>query len=61
MRKITALFRKDGTVTVETTGYLGNACEEATRRIHQGLGKVTDDKPTPEMFQQLDGGLSITA
>jgi hypothetical protein len=37
--------------TVETKGYAGNACKDATREFEKKLGKTTSDKPTAEAYQ----------
>lgn len=42
----------DGTkTTVETKGFAGRACLDATVALEQALGVKTADTPTPEMSQ----------
>jgi len=69
VRKLT--FIKDGktlevtvgpdSVTLETKGYSGTSCLDATRSIEERLGTVTATDHTPEMYdrestcQVLDG------
>lgn len=41
----------DGDVTVETKGYSGPECKQATRDLQAALGEVVSDKNTPEYYQ----------
>ena len=40
-------IRKDGTVTEEVMGTVGNECENLTKRIEERLGTVQDVKHKP--------------
>ncbi len=45
---------KDGKFKVETSGYVGEACLEATARLEARIGKVSTDEPTAEMHEQQE-------
>lgn len=38
------------TVQVETNGFTGTACQDATKQIEQALGAVQSDIKTPEAY-----------
>lgn len=40
-----------GETTVQTKGFTGPSCRDASRFVEQALGVVQSDKPTPEMYQ----------
>ncbi len=41
---------QDGSTKVETKGFEGNRCSEATRFLERSLGCVTSDKRTAEFY-----------
>lgn len=41
-----------GTVTVETDGFVGRDCEEATRPIERELGVVSERERKPEYYRR---------
>ena len=43
-----------GQTRVETRGFTGGECREASKFIEQALGKRTDEKLTAEFHQGLD-------
>jgi hypothetical protein len=45
---------KDGKTTVETEGFGGESCREATRRLEERLGKVTSDQDTDDIHRQSE-------
>ena len=45
MKTITILIDKTGQVYMQTNGFEGTACWDATKAIEQGLGIVLSDKP----------------
>lgn len=49
MKTITILIAPDGTSTVETKGFTGKACLEATRDIEEALGRVRERKTKREI------------
>ncbi len=45
---------KDGKFTVETTGYVGDSCREATSRLQDRLGVTLTDVATDEAHQEVE-------
>lgn len=43
---------KGGKFTVETTGYAGESCREATAKLEERIGVKVTDEPTAEMYQE---------
>lgn len=60
MKKIEIKVSPRGEVTVQTKGYAGAECEEASKSIEKALGVKTSDERTSEYFQEqpLDQNLS---
>jgi len=46
MKTITILIDKTGEVSMQTHGYEGQACKDATKAMEQGLGVVLSDRPS---------------
>jgi ribosome-binding factor A len=44
----------DGQTRVETRGFSGAGCREASRFIEEALGKRASERTTPEFFQVAD-------
>lgn len=45
------LIAPDGSTRVETKGYSGRTCREASRFLEQALGQPTQETLTPEFYQ----------
>ena len=45
-------IRQDGTVTEEFMGFVGNECENLTKRIEERLGVVERVEHKPEYYEQ---------
>jgi len=41
----------DGAASVQTRGFSGSTCREASRFLEEALGNRTDEKLTPEFHQ----------
>jgi len=41
---------KNGNVKIETSGFSGSACQDATRRLSKVLGRSVKDEATAEMY-----------
>lgn len=48
MAKTITVDIQDGKTTIETRGYTGKACMDATAELEKALGTRTSDKKTPE-------------
>ena len=46
MKTIMILIDKTGQVSMQTNGYEGTACKDATKAIERGLGVVLSDRPS---------------
>ncbi len=49
-RTIEVTIDPEGIVSVEATGFRGNACEKATKEIEEALGLQKNRKKKPEYF-----------
>jgi len=45
---------RKGGVKIETTGFSGNSCREATQTLESRLGKVISDETTAEGEQETE-------
>jgi len=53
MRQITVTVDADGTATVETRGFAGAECEQATRELETALyGRPGKGQRTPEYYHR---------
>ena len=50
-QSIEILVSPSGETTVQTKGFAGSSCRDASRFIEQALGEVQSDQPTAEMYQ----------
>ena len=48
---IEILISPTGQTTLQTKGFAGSSCRDATRLLEQALGTVESDSPTAEMYQ----------
>ncbi len=51
MKTIEIIVDRDGRTTVETKGFTGSECRQASRFIEESLGVITSDRTTVEAFQ----------
>jgi hypothetical protein len=54
MKIIEILVSPTGQVTVQTKGFTGASCQEASRFIEQALGRRTGEQLTAEFHQSHD-------
>jgi len=54
LERITVEITKEGTVTVSTSGFKGNACRDVTRAMEEALGRIKSDENTPEFYEESD-------
>ena len=52
MKTIEIIVAPDGATRVETKGFSGNQCQEASRFIEQALGQQTGENLTAEFHQR---------
>lgn len=50
---IEILIAPDGSSRVETKGYSGSTCQEASRFLEQALGQPAQETLTPEFYQTI--------
>jgi hypothetical protein len=51
LKQIVLTISPTGETKLETRGYSGESCREASRWLEQALGQVTGDEPTAELYQ----------
>ena len=61
MKTVTIDITPDGSTTVETAGYKGASCKEATSAIEKALGKTVTDTKKPEYLQTAKAKASQNA
>jgi len=56
MKQIKAILNpKDGSMTIETIGFDGASCIEATKKLEEQLGVVDETRELkPEFYNQVD-------
>lgn len=45
-----------GKTEIKAVGYAGSVCQQKTRPFEEALGRVTNDAPTPEMYNEQTQG-----
>ena len=50
-KTIEIIVAPDGKTTVQTRGFVGSSCQDASRFIEQALGQRTEEKLTAEFHQ----------
>ena len=51
MKTIEIIVDVKGEATVQTKGFSGSGCREASKALEQALGVVQSDTPTADMYQ----------
>jgi len=49
--KIEIIFEKNGTSTMKVNGIKGKNCKDITKPFEKALGITSDDKNTPEYYE----------
>ena len=52
MKTIEIVVSPKGETTVQTKGFTGSSCQEASKLIEQALGTKASEQMTPEFYQQ---------
>ena len=50
-RTIEIVIAPTGEATVQTTGFTGSSCRDASRFLEEALGRQTDERLTPEFHE----------
>ena len=50
-RTIEIMVSPKGQTVIQSKGFTGSSCRDATKRLEQALGKVTQEQLTPEFYQ----------
>ncbi len=50
-RTIEIIVTPEGKTSVQTLGFTGSSCRDASRFIEEALGQKTADRPTAEFYQ----------
>ena len=53
MQTIEIIFSTDGQSRIETRGFTGSRCKDASRFLETALGKVSSEKLTAEYHQTV--------
>ena len=53
MKTIELIISPTGQTTVQTKGFAGSSCQDASRLIEQALGKRTGEQLTAEFYQNI--------
>ena len=59
MKTIEIIVSPKGETQVETKGYTGSGCREASKFIESALGIAADESLKPEFYVQNDGRNSV--
>ena len=59
MKTIEITIDRDGQSRVETKGFSGHDCRQASRFVEAALGVVLNDRPTSEAFQAQEQSQKI--
>ena len=51
MKTIQIIIDPDGELRLETKGFTGASCREASKALEQALGLTESDRPTSEFYQ----------
>ncbi len=58
MKLIEIIVKSDGATTVETTGFTGASCQQASRFIEEALGQRQREQLTPE-YSHVNQGQQV--
>ncbi len=54
IRTIEIIVETNGSTRVQTRGFTGSACIDASRFIEEALGKRASERTTPEFFETAE-------
>ena len=56
MKTIEIIVDAKGECSVQTKGFIGSSCREASKALERALGVVQSDTPTAELYQGQNVG-----
>jgi hypothetical protein len=59
MRIIQIIIDPAGQTHIETQGFAGASCREASKRLEEAMGIVKSDTPTVELYQQTTSQVAM--
>ena len=59
MRTLEIVIAPDGQTRLETKGFVGSQCRDASRFIEKALGRQIAEQLTPEFYAQTDDRNSV--
>jgi hypothetical protein len=59
LKTIEIIVSPKGESQVETKGFVGDACQEASKFIESALGSVASEKLEPEFHEQASTNMSV--
>ncbi|MEX2171774.1 MAG: DUF2997 domain-containing protein [Pirellulales bacterium] len=59
MKMIEVMVTASGETRIETKGFTGSECRDASSQLEQALGIARSDQPTAEMYAELTAGESV--
>ena len=60
MKNITIIVKPDGKTVVETTGFYGTSCKDASKFIEQALGERQTESFKPEYYTNINNSSEQT-
>ena len=58
-QSIEIIISPTGEATVQTKGFTGSSCRQASKALEQALGVVQSDQATAERYQQAASAVSM--
>lgn len=54
MEELEIVIDPDGSIQIQVKGIRGTRCREATQRVEEALGEVTERKYCPEYYEERE-------
>jgi beta-lactam-binding protein with PASTA domain len=58
-KSIVVIVSPKGETTIQTKGYVGSECQQASKWLEQALGVITSDQKTSEFYQSNEAQQQI--
>ena len=59
MKTIEVIISSQGETKIETRGFVGNSCQQASQFLEQALGTKVSEMPTAEFYQTQSQGQTM--